>query len=334
MTVVDTFREGARRAARAPAVLIGTLVLNLLVAAPLAYVLRGTIAAHFGASQMADDALREMNTDWWGELHERQAGLGATLTPSVIGFAVVLRNVSDLLDAEAPDARLIGPIATWLVLWTFLAGGIIDRYARNGPLHAQGFFGTCGHHVFRLLRLGLLSGAAYVILFSVAHPLLFDTIYGALTDGLAVQRTAFFIRLALYLLFGLLLMAVHIVTDVTRVRAVVEDRRSMIGAGLAACRLIAARWRTVLGLYGLAAAGLFVLWLLYALIAPSGRGGGAWVWLALLTGQLYLLGRLWLKLQILASLVTMYQADLGRQEEAAATTTTPVWPESPAADIL
>lgn len=330
MTVLDTFREGARRAGRAPAVLIGTLVLNLLVAAPLAYVLRGTIDAHFGASQMADDAVREMNTDWWGEFHDRQSGLGATFTPAVIGFAAVLRNLSDLIDAEAPDARLIGPIVTWLVLWTFLAGGIIDRYARNGPLHAQGFFGTCGHHVFRLLRLALIAGMAYGILFRYVHPLLFDTIYQSLTKDLSVERTAFFLRLPLYLIFVLLLSAVHILTDVTRVRAVVEDRRSMIGAGVAALRLIAARWRTVLGIYGLASAGLLVLWLLYALAAPSGRGGGAWVWLALLTGQVYLLGRLWLKLQLLASLVVVYQAELARQQDAAADAA-PVWPESPAA---
>jgi hypothetical protein len=339
-TAVQTFRAGFWRVAHAPAVVAGVFALNLLIALPLAYVLRDSIAGFLGSSQRAEEAVREMNTDWWGEYQDyRRDGLGATFTPSVIGFAAVLRNASDLLDAQAPDARLVGPIVAWLLLWTFLAGGVITRYARDTASHAQGFFAACGHHLFRLLRLGAVFGLAYVVLFRYVHPLLFDTIYGRLTHNLSVERTAFVIRLALYVLFALLLAAVHLFADAARVRAVVEDRRSVIGAAIAGARLLVANWRPIAGLYALTCAALVVLWLLYALIAPGGRGGGAWVWLALLTGQLYLFGRLWLKLQLLASLVALYQADLGYQSDRGAETdtdaeTSPVWPESPAADPL
>lgn len=338
---ITTFREGFRRVSQAPALVAGVFALNLLIALPLAFVMRDTLASYFASSQRADEALREMNTDWWGEFHDaRGDGIGATLQPSVIGFAAVLRNLSDLLDAEAPDVRLVGPIAAWLVLWTFLAGGIITRYARRNAVHAQGFFGACGHHLFRLLRLGIGIGIVYVLLFRWIHPLLFETIEGRLTHDLSVERTAFFIRLLLYAIFGLLLTMVHVFADAARVRAVVEDRRSMIGAALAGLRLLRANWRQVLGLYALTGAALLVLWLVYALVATSGRGAGVWVWLALIVGQLYLLGRLWLKLQLLASLVVLYQTSLGGKTESggAARETdadaTPIWPESPAADPL
>jgi hypothetical protein len=349
MTAVQTFREGARRVAGAPAVLVGAFVLNLLIAAPLALVLRATIADHFGSSQMADQAAQGFSTDWWSEFHDRQDGhgpaLGSTLTPAVIGFAAVLRHLSDLLDARPPDASVVGAIALWLLLWTFLAGGVIARYAHGAALHAEGFFGACGHHVFRLLRLAAIAGLAYLILFRIVHPFLFGTVYGRLTHDLAVERTAFLIRLALYVVFGLLLATVHIVTDAARLRAVVEDRRSMIGAYLAGRRLIAHRWRTVLGLYALTGTALGLLWLLYALLATGGRGGGIWVWLALATGQIYLIARLWLKLQVLASLVALYQADLGYRSDSHLDATrggedpdadgdVPIWPESPAADRL
>jgi hypothetical protein len=337
-SAVHTFRAGFWRVAHAPAVAIGVFVLNLLIALPLAYVLRESIAGFLGSSQRAEEAVREMNTDWWGEYHDyRRDGLGATFTPSVVGFAAVLRNASALLDAEAPDVRLAGPIAAWLLLWTFLAGGVITRYARDTASHAQGFFAACGHHLFRLLRLGGVFGLAYVFLFRYVHPLLVDTIYGQLTRNLSVERTAFVIRLALYVLFALLLGAVHLFADAARVRAVVEDRRSVIGAAIAGGRLLAGSWRSIAGLYALNCTALVVLWLLYALVAPGGRGGGAWVWLALLTGQLYLFGRLWLKLQLLASLVVLYQADLGHRADRGSETdteTSPVWPESPAADPL
>lgn len=347
-TAVRTFRAGFWRVAHAPAVAVGVFVLNLLIALPLAYVLRDSMAGFFGSSQRAEEAVREMNTDWWGEYHDtRRDDLGATFTPAVIGFAAVLRNASDLLDAEAPDARLVGVIAAWLLLWTFLAGGVITRYALAGDtagrgavdaaLHAKGFFGACGHHLFRLLRLGSIVGLAYVVLFRYVHPLLFDTLGERLTRDLSVERTAFAIRLSLYLIFALLLGAVHLFADAARVRAVVEDRRSVIGAAIAGGRLIAGSWRPIVGLYALTCVALVVLWLLYALVAPGGRGGGVWVWLALLTGQLYLFGRLWLKLQLLASLVALYQAELGRMAERGVETdsdASPVWPESPAADPL
>jgi hypothetical protein len=337
-SAVQLFRAGFWRVAHAPAVAAGVFALNLLIALPLAWVLRDSIAGFLGSSQRAEEAAREMNTDWWGEYHDyRRDGLGATFTPSVIGVAALLRNASDLLDAEAPDARLAGPIAAWLLLWTFLAGGVLTRYARDTAAHAQGFFAACGHHLFRLLRLGAAFGLAYVFLFRYVHPLLFDTIYGRLTHDLSVERTAFFVRLALYALFALLLAAVHLFVDAARVRAVVEDRRSMVGAAIAGARLLASRWRQAAGLYALTCAALVVLWLLYALVAPGGRGGGLWVALALVTGQLYLFGRLWLKLQLLASLVALYQADLGYQADRRIETDTeaaPVWPESPAADPL
>ena len=47
--------------------------------------------------------------------------------------------------------------AAWLVLWSFLSGGVIDRFARARRTRSHGFFGACGMHFWRLLRLGALA---------------------------------------------------------------------------------------------------------------------------------------------------------------------------------
>jgi hypothetical protein len=327
--VFACFVDGARRVARAPGVLGGVWVVNLLLAVPFALAVRGALEAHFGDSVVARDAAQGFSLDWWGEFAARADGLAATFSASVIGFAAVLRNLSDLADARAPIAPLAGAIGLWLLAWTFLWGGILDRYARPRATRAAGFFGACGAHAGRMLRLGLLAGIAYAVLMWYVHPLLFESLYGWMTHDLAVERTAFLIRLSLYLLFGALLLIVHIVTDLARVRAVIEDRRSMIGAYLAGWRLLAARPGAVLGVYGLAAVAL-VIWLaLYALVAPGARGSGAWVWVAFLAGQVYLAGRLWLKLQVPASLIALYRGAVARGDLDL--TPSPVWPESPAA---
>src|SRR6188474_1564783 len=42
-----------------------------------------------------------------------------------------------------------------VLLWAFLSGGILDRYARARPTRGRGFFGACGAHFPAMLRLGV-----------------------------------------------------------------------------------------------------------------------------------------------------------------------------------
>jgi hypothetical protein len=250
----------------------------------------------------------------------------------VIGFAAPLSNLSALADNEPPASPILVVVAGWLLLWTFLSGGILDRYARNRPTRAAGFFGACGDWFGRMLRLDIIAGLAYLILFVWVHPLLFDRLYGWITRGMAVERTAFIWRLALYLLFGALALAIHISADLARMRAVVEDRRSIIGSFIAGWRFLRERPLTVLGLYGCIAAALVVWLAIYALIAPGARVQGGWIWIALIGGQLYIIGRLWLKLQTQASLVALYQTGFGRRFAATQPAASiSMWPDSPSA---
>jgi hypothetical protein len=335
MSALGAFRDGGGRVARAPAIVLGVWIVNLLAAIPLTLMLRDAIAAHLGPSLRAEQVARGFDLDWWEEFEMRADAIGRSFGPQVIGFAAPLSNISAIADGELPGRG--GPvsiaIAAWLLLWTFLSGGIIDRYARNRPTRAAGFFGACGDWFGRMLRLDVFAAIAYLILFAWVHPLLFDRFYGWLTRDLPVERTAFMWRLALYTLFAVLALAIHIGVDVARVRAVVEDRRSMIGACISAWRFIRQRPLDVLGVYACLGVALIVWLAVYALIAPGARTQGGWIWFALLIGQLYIIGRLWLKLQTQASLVALYQADFGRRFTAVRATSAPVWPESPPAEV-
>jgi hypothetical protein len=333
MTAWRAFRDGAARVAHAPAMVLGVWLLNLLVALPLTVMLRDAIAEQLGPSLRAEDVSRGFDVDWWNEFQARAGDVGKAFGPEVIGFAAPLKNFSDLADGRMPTSPVLIAVATWLVLWTFLTGGIIDRYARNRPTRAHGFFSACGDWFGRMVRLGLIAGILYYLLFTYVHPLLFDRFYGWITHDTAVERTAFLYRVALYVVFGLMVVAVHIWVDVARVRAVVEDRRSMLYAAISGWRFLRQHLWQVLGLYALIAASLVLLLAVYALVAPGPLVQGGWVWMALFVSQLYLIGRLWLKLQVAASLVALYQADFGRALHES-TAAAPVWPESPPADAI
>jgi hypothetical protein len=189
------------------------LAATLLSALPLALILRDRVEAHLGQSLAAGAAADGVNYDWWQEFASQATGLEATLTPSVVGFAATLQNLSDLLDARRGTAAVVAVLAGYLLVWVFLTGGILDRYARQRATRAHGFFAASGTYFWRLLRLAIVAGVVYWWLFAYVHQWLFDTWYEDATRDLAVERTAFYWRATLYVLFGALLLAVNLVVD-------------------------------------------------------------------------------------------------------------------------
>jgi hypothetical protein len=331
MGAVAAFREGIRRVNGAPLVLAGVVTLTFVVALPLSVALRGTIAAHLGSSLEAEAAATGTNYDWWQEFSSQASGLATSFVPAIIGFGAVLENLSNLLDNAPMATTIAGAAAAWMVIWTFVSGGVLDRYARQRPTRAYGFFAACGTHFWRFLRLGVLALACYATLFGWLHGWIFDDFYTWATRDLTVERTGLLIRTACYVLFGALLLAVNLVFDYARVRIVVEDRRSALGALLAGFRFVR-RNRQALYLYLVDSAAFVLLALLYALVSPGAPGSGVSMWLTLAVGQLYIVGRHYVKLLFYSSEIALFQGALAHAGYTAAPPV--VWPESPAAEAI
>ena len=330
--IVRSWKDGWRRVFAAPAVVVGVFAVTLLTAVPLAITLRGQIEAHLGRSLMAGQAADAVSWDWWQEFTSQASGLGTTFTPSVIGFGATLDSVSSLLDGQRETVPVIAALATYLVVWTFLSGGILDRYARQRPTRAHGFFAAAGVFFWRFLRLGIIAGLAYWLLFTYVHAWLFSDVYPRMTRDLAMERTAFFWRSGLYLVFGTLLVAVNVIVDYAKVRMVVEDRRSVIGSLAAALGFLGRQRGRVFGLYALNALVFLLLTAAWAGVAPGAGSAGLSVWLGFWVSQVYVLARLAMKLQFLASQTALFQASLAHARYTAAPV--PVWPESPAAEAI
>jgi hypothetical protein len=324
--------DGLRRVLHAPAVLFGVFVLTMAGALPFALVLRESLEVHLGRSLMANAAADAVNYDWWQEFSSQASGLGSTFSPVIIGFAATLDNLSSILDAEAEAIPIILALGAYLLAWTFLSGGILDRYARQRPTRAYGFFGAAGILFWRFLRLALVAGLVYAFLFAYLHRWLLDDAYTWLTRDLAVERQAFFWRATLYLLFGACVVAANIAFDYARIRLVVEDRRSALGAVRAALAFIARRPGPALGLYALNALLFLILIAIWALLAPGAGRSGALMWAGFLIAQIYVLARIALKLQFLASQTALFQASLAHARYTALPERT--YPESPAAEAI
>jgi hypothetical protein len=329
--IITAWRDGARRVTAAPSILAGVWLITLAIGVPLTLVLRGMLAHHLGDSMAADSAAAHVNYDWMEEFSSQASGIGVTMGPKVIGFAAVLDNLSSFVDNTTRPIVITGAASAYLVLWLFVAGGILDRYARNRAIRAHGFFAAAGVFFWRFLRLGVVQWIAYGALFGGLHPLLFDRAFPRLTREMSVERNAFLLRLGVYIVFGLVVAAVNLLFDYAKIRAVVEDRRSMLGALGAAARFLSENG-VAAGLYALNFVTFLLCLGLYAVIAPGAGAAGWTVWLGFAIGQLYIVARLWVKLQFWASGTAFFQSRLAHAAYIAAPQA--VWPESPAAEAI
>ena len=165
VTSMAALGDGVRRVMRAPAIVVSVWILTIAVSLPLALGMRMLIREHLGESLAADTALSGVNYEWWQEFADQAAGLGVTFRPTIIGFGAVVDNLSTFVEDQSRPAVIVGAACAYMASWLFLAGGIIDRYARDRATRSYGFFAASGVFFFRFLRLALVMWGAYCLLF-------------------------------------------------------------------------------------------------------------------------------------------------------------------------
>ena len=230
-------------------------------------------------------------------------------------LALTAPILTPLLGELHRPAILVGAASAYVALWLFLAGGILDRYARDRATRAHGFFGVTGVFFFRFLRLAVIMGAAYAILVGLIRPWLLARLSHWLTHD------------ALDAVFDVLVAGGAVIFDYAQVRAVVEDRRSMIGAIGASVNFVR-HAPAALALYVLDLALFLLLVAGYVVAAPEARGESRWLGFAIEQG--YIFARVWFKLVFWASETALFQSRLAHAGYVAAPAV--AWPESPAAE--
>ena len=322
------YLEGWQRVRQAPALVLLLWAATLVVAVPAAWLLHGALAAHLGDSLMAETAAGGVNLDWWNEFLAQASGLGATFSPRIIGMAAVLDNLSRLTDARALPPVLGIVVAAWLLLQVCVMGGVIERVARQQPLGRVRFLWACARHAGRLVRLAIITGAGYWVWFAQVHPWWFGEVYEAAVRDVTSERVAFAWWLGAAVVFAVPVLLLNVVADYARVRAVVEDRRSMIGALVAGARF-AGQARDAVATLVLLQLLTLAAWLgLYALVAP-GAAAGLW---GLVVSQAYIAGRLAIRVSGVAAQVSLFQSRLAHAGYVAHPL--PQWPDSAAADAI
>jgi hypothetical protein len=327
--VFGAFLEGWRRVLRAPVLAASMLAATFLLALPMGLIVERSLDAHLGRSLEAESAATGWNAGWAAEYGAQAKGIERTFTYEILGFGGTLAILSDLVDNVALEPGLALAVAVSIALWVALSGGLLDRFARGRPVGTSQFFSACAEYTVRFTRLAVFVGAVYVALFRWLHPFLFERVYAHVIRDMTSERSVAMVRIGLYAIFLIVLAIVGVVADFAKVRAVVEDRRSMLGAISASLRFIRRRPFRVAGLFLFNAFAWLVILRLWMSVAP---GAAASPWWAFLITELYLLVRVWAKLAFMASEVVFFQGELAHAQYTAAPEI--VWPDAPAAEAI
>ncbi len=274
--------DGWRRVFRAPFVIAG-LAVAIAISAELR-VVPGSIFDHLSWIA-ANDAF----------------GFGGPigLVGRLVGSDQLRQIALDRLSAYA----IAGPD---IVILMFLAGGAIDRVARDRRVGTAAFFAACGAGFMRFLRLGVLLGGADWLLFRLGIP---------------------FPIVVLVLLFAL-----GLIGDYAQVRVMVEDRRSALGGIGASLRFISRHPLQVLVLFALNLTVVTAMTLLINLALATSMGAttsGLVIWTLLVVAALV---RSLARLGAMGGSIALFQNELAHRGYTAAPM--PTWPDSPSVEAV
>jgi len=303
------FTSGLRLAAASPK-LLGVLWLLLLLAAlPFGLAMQQEIEEGIGASQVEQDLRGRMDKVWLGEFHESSPGLGGTLQPERASRVDFLHNLDLLFGGRLFEQHrgLVAGGVGYALCWVLLLGGLIDRYARGGGRFVfSQFLAAGGRYFLRLFKLTLIAAPLYWGLFLVAK-----WGYGRIGDAVrdvTVEKTVLGYYLAAAIPLLLTVAVVMAVIDYARVAAVLEEEPGVLRALLRGFRFVVRQPVTVLGLALLVTLCSLGLIALRTLVTPSAGDGTALGIVGLfLLGQVFVVGRIILRLTLVAGEMSLYR---------------------------
>ncbi len=310
MHIRQSLKIGFSRVTRFPGILFWLYLASVLLSLPLAAVIFADVEQSIGHSLIHSELSEGFDMDWYREFELGRSGVGASFGPQVIGVLAPLTNLEMLLDGAlfGQEKSILVCGLLFLLVWVLLGGGIIDHYAGADRSFSVGKLLSLGSRFFfRLARLVALSMVAYW----AASRWIADALQGwlehATLDATTETEVALFDLLA-YGLFAFVLVFLGVVFDYAKISLVLERRRSVLVALVRGFGLVRRHPVQTLGLYLILALVAFLLFAFYGWIAPGpDQSNLGTVTLAFVAGQVYLLGRMFIKLWLLSSQISLYR---------------------------
>ena len=311
MPAIKCLAVGLKRVFHTPSLILWLYIALIALAFPLAAAMRSVLRGAIGDSLVQQNLRQGFDLDWYGEFAAKHAGLAGSFGPGVVGILPMMGNLEKVVDGTLfeTDGTVLAVGVLFLLVWAFFGGGVIYRYANpENDFSRPILFAESARFFCRFVRLLIVSVALY---WAVAHWLageLFRWMEEATRDVTA-ERTVMLYTALIYALILLVLVLLGVVFDYAKIALVCENRSSAILALVRGFRFVLAHPVKCSGIYlALLLAG--GIWLAaFSLIAPGpNQSTTLAVILTFGLGQLFLLGRLILKLWFLSGQTLLFES--------------------------
>lgn len=206
---------------------------------------------------------------------------------------------------------------------TFLAGGFIGIYAKDYPSTFTEFLMDGARYFGKFFRVALVALILYYLFYAFIVDLLNNSIQ-SWTQNEASETVPYRYYMVRNVLVLFLVSLLSMIFDYARVRMVVDERTSSLGAFIAGARFAFANFASTYGLYVLLIVIGFILIALYAIVESLIPQNSYWpLVLLFVVQQLYMLFRLWLKANFYASQTRLYQTLTAEHHALGVTVTQP-----------
>ena len=292
-----------------PTSLLLAYAISLLAAAPLAALMVRTLSTTAGDGYPAPLGRGAIDVSWWQRMQQQDASLATEFLPRTLGFSAAVDNLSALLDGPRWHvAAVLAAASVHTVMWAMVWGLVLTRFAGTRRAGVTHWGAVLRRFTLPMLAVSAAAASVGLVLYVTLRPLLLEGLFPLLLAG-ADSRSALLMRAALYLMFGACLFALSGFADLARSHAVLRDERSFQANAIGALRTLRHQWGAVAGI------GAVMIALHVILLLGYGAGellGGARVggWRAVAAAQLFVVGRVLLRLFWAGSLLKLAQHEL------------------------
>jgi hypothetical protein len=321
--MLQATRQGFLALRRSWSLAVLLLAVNVAAAMVLAAPLAGRLERELSHTEAGSTMMYGFDFPWWSRWSELQSGWTGSFAPDIFGVGLAFKNVDLLLRGQLPagllaaprgegsgatlDAVILALGAVYLLLQTFLAGGVLGALrAPQGSWTVRSLLHGSGFYFGRFLRLAALALLAAWATFQLHAP------FARWADGQAQEAvsgaTALWWTLGHNLVLLVAIGFLHVVSSYAKVIVVVEERSSAILAYLSSLSFCLANARKAFGHYlAMALLGGLLLLLWQALDGRWDATGYKTQLVTLLMAEGFLLARIGLRLALLGGQLALYR---------------------------
>jgi hypothetical protein len=326
MTTIQAFTQGFQKVGRSKRLVFFVWFINFALAMLLALPMRNQLESYIGPTVQEEQLLRKWDNNWYQtfRMDFEKSQIARMLGYSILGIAPFVTNLDGILGGTGVrtiggffidlftkfDFSSVGILSLLLLLYTLLstyfAAGFISAYSEESAFTLKEFLSKGATYFGRFFRLFILSLIFFSLFFALMN--MINQGISSMTTNSPSEMTPFVWYLARNILFFFLLAVFLMWFDYAKIRLVVDNRWSALGAFGTGVKFTFKNFGKTFPLVILLTLLGVVLMALFGVLEHMIPQTGYWtVLVVFLLEQVYMFFRVWIKATFYGTQTVLFQ---------------------------